>query len=107
MNIQSKTLFVKVTEPIQIGELKLTIEAQVWVVIKDNGVMVIDDIEETDYTDITYMNIPIDGYDNWKKFREFHKGMGIDFEKLICSKFDEIFTIESVGNLISNNIVLK
>jgi len=45
---------------------------------------------------MTYLTVPVDGYENWKKFKDFHLGMGINFSTIIDAKFDEIFTKEAV-----------
>jgi len=90
MKLTSKSFMLTLEETITVGELKTTLVAQV--MGTKNGF----DIDFMDNYDISYMGIEIKGYDNWKKFRAFHKEMGIDFDVHFSKKFDEIFTEEAV-----------
>ena len=95
MKLTSKSFMLILEETITIGELKATLEAQV-MGTKDSF-----DIEFLDIDEITYMGTPIEGYANWRKFKEFHKEMGIDFSSHINKKFDEIFTQEVVKEFVN------
>jgi len=95
MKLQSKSFMLILEETITIGELKATLAAQV-MGTKDSF-----DIEYMDNYDISYMGIEIKGYDNWRKFRNFHKEMGIDFDAHMSKKFDEIFTKEVVKKYVN------
>ena len=90
MKLQSKSFMLHLTEDITIGELKATLVAQVM------GTKEGFDIEFIDTYDISYMGVEISGWQNWKKFRDFHKEMGIDYDAHIQKKFEEIFTVASV-----------
>lgn len=94
MKLTSKSFMLILEETISVGELTVTVEAQV-MGTKDSF-----DVEWLDTTDISYMGIEISGYQNWKKFREFHKEMGIDFDAHINKKFNEIFTMEAVQEFV-------
>jgi len=94
MKLTAKSFMLNLEETITIGELKANLVAGV-MGTKDSF-----DIEFMDLDEITYMGIPINGYGNWKKFREFHKEMGIDFQAHIDKKFDEIFTKEAVEEFV-------
>jgi len=94
MKLTAKSFMLNLEETITVGELKLTAVAQV-MGDKDSF-----DIEFSDVTDVSYMGIEINGWQNWKKFREFHKEMGIDFQAHIDKKFDEIFTKEIVEEFV-------
>ena len=37
---------------------------------------------------------------NWKKFRNFHKEMGIDYDQILSTEFDKIFTKEAISAAI-------
>jgi len=95
MKLVSKSFMLHLEEDITIGELKMTLLAQVM------GTKEAFDIEYTDNYNISYMGIEIKGYQDWKKFREFHKGMGIDYEAHIQKKFDEIFNVASVKEYVN------
>ena len=94
MKLTSKSFMLTLEETVTVGELKVTVEAQV-MGTKDSF-----DVEWLDTTDISYMGIEIGGYQNWRKFREFHKEMGIDFDKHLQKKFNEIFTMEAVQEFV-------
>ena len=94
MKLTSKSFMLILEETISVGELKVTVEAQVM------GTKNSFDVEWLDTTDISYMGIEISGYDNWKKFRQFHKEMGIDFDAHINKKFNEIFTEMAVQEFV-------
>jgi imidazole glycerol phosphate synthase subunit HisF len=95
MKLESKSFMLTLTEDVQIGELKVTLIAQVM------GTKEGFDIEFMDQIYTSYMGIPIEGYLNWKKFRDFHKEMGIDFTAHLQTKFDEIFTIATVKKYVT------
>ena len=95
MKLQSQSFMLTLEETITIGELKATLVAQVM------GTKEGFDIEYIDSYNISYMGIEIKGYDNWKKFRAFHKEMGIDFDAHMCKRFDEIFTVAAVKKFVN------
>lgn len=96
MKMTSKRFILNLEEEVQVGELKATLVAQVM------GDKKLFDIEFIDIENISYMGIEINGYDSWKKFREFHKGMGIDFNAHLDKKFEEIFTKESIEQIVKD-----
>jgi len=95
MKLHSKHFILTLTEDVQVGELKTTIVAQVM------GNKEEFDIEFTDQINTTYMGIDVSNYQDWRKFRDFHKGMGIDYDAHLQKKFDEIFTSESVKKYVN------
>lgn len=97
MRFVNKTTLYTLEQNVQVGELKVTLCAQAWVGQDDEM-----DIEFIDTENIEYMGIPISGYDNWSKFKKFHKEMGIDFDEQLSSKFDGIFTKENVKEFIKS-----
>ena len=90
MKLTTKTVMYNFEQEVTIGDLSATVIAQVW----ENGNSI--DIEFIDHTNLIYRGIDISGYENWKKFRNFHKEMGIDFDKLLQVEFDKIFTKEAI-----------
>ena len=95
MKLQSKSFMLILEENITIGELELTLAAQVM------GTKEGFDIEHMDSYNISYMGMDLDGYQNWKKFRDFHKEMGIDYDAHIQKKFEEIFNVASVKKFVN------
>ena len=47
------------------------------------------------------MDMPIKGYDAWKKLREFHTEFGVDLHKLINDEFDKVVTDEFQQEFLS------
>ena len=95
MKLQSKSFMLTFTEDVQVGELKATLVAQVM------GTKEGFDIEFTDHFDTSYMGIEISGWQNWKKFRDFHKSIGIDYDAHLQKKFEEIFNVDSVKKYVN------
>jgi hypothetical protein len=87
--------------PIEIGELKLTAEATMFVSKNKEGNNVAE-VDFADLRDITYMGIPIDAHRGWRKFSEFHKEMGIDFNEAVDNKFIEVLNEDAVNDLIKD-----
>lgn len=94
MKLSSKAFMLNLEEKISIGELTAVLVCQV------NGDKQQFDIDFIDLGEITYMGIPIDGYDSWVKFKKFHLEMGINFGNLIDQKFNEVFTKEAVKEVV-------
>jgi predicted nuclease of restriction endonuclease-like (RecB) superfamily len=92
MKVTSKLLMVMVEVPVQVGELKCKAEMQVCRTLGhlENANEGEDDIDFADISDITYMGIPIEGYANFKKFKQFHLEMGIDWNLAIRNKLEEM-----------------
>ena len=95
MKLHSKSFMLMLTEEVQIGELKTTLVAQVM------GTKEGFDIEFTDQINTSYMGIELTNWQNWKKFREFHKEMGIDYDTHLQKKFEEIFNVASVKKYVN------
>lgn len=95
MKLIAKSFVLHLEETITVGELKTTLLASVM------GTKEGFDIEYTDQIDTSYMGMEIKGYQNWRKFRDFHKEMGIDFDAYLQKKFEEIFTVEAVKKYVN------
>lgn len=95
MKLVSKSFMLTLTEDVTIGELKTTLVAQVM------GTKEGFDIEFTDQINTSYMGIELFGWQNWKKFRDFHKEMGIDYDAHLQKKFEEIFNVASVKKYVN------
>ena len=95
MKLANKCFMLTLQEDVTIGNLKATLVAQV--MGNKSGY----DIEYIDTDNITYMGIDINGIQNWRKFRDFHKEMGIDFDEILSKEFDKIFTEEVVKDIVN------
>jgi hypothetical protein len=101
LKIKNKYLNLMVSFPVEIGELNVVCETQVWVYKNKDGTHTVD-ADFIDIEDITYMGIPINGYQNWNKFKAFHLEMGIDFDKIIHEKYRETVTKEAINELVKD-----
>ena len=101
MKVTSNVLMSNVEIPVQIGGLKLTVIHQLCIYKGKHGEASWD-VDIIDHSDITYMGIPIeDTYDAWKKFTDFHKEIGIDFNKLIREEASKVFDDKAVALLVA------
>lgn len=101
MKVTSNVLMSNVEIPVQIGGLKLTVIHQLCIYKGKHGEASWD-VDIMDRSDITYMGIPIeDTYDAWKKFTDFHKEIGIDFNKLINEEASKVFDDKAVALLVA------
>jgi hypothetical protein len=101
LKISSKLLMVTVEFPIQVGQLKTTAMASLHIYERGDGSKGCD-VEFMDQENTTYMDVKIDGYINLRKFYEFHKEMGIDFQDLLQKEFDKVWTEEFTAEYIKD-----
>jgi len=91
IKVESKTLMLNLSSEVQVGSLKATLIAMVCT--SKNGT----DIDFSDIENITYNGVPIS---DWRKFVSMNKDFGIDFDYILNTEFNEIFTEEVVKNYI-------
>jgi hypothetical protein len=102
VKVTSATLMVNVENKIEVGPLKLTAIHQVCLYENKDG-SIGHDVDLMDHTDVTYMGVPIDeDYKSWRKFVDFHKEMGINFDKLINEESDKALTEQNIKIMISD-----
>ena len=89
VTITHKTLMVTFEFPIVVGQVKTNALAQAYVSRGRSG-EIVGDFEFIDQETTTYMDMPVSGYDAWKKLKTFHLEFGVDLQKLIDKKFDEV-----------------
>ena len=100
MKVTAATLMLNIENKIEVGPLKLNVIHQVCLFEGKNG-EIARDIDFIDQTDVIYMGVPIStSYDNWKKFTNFHKEMGIDFDKLIDEESAKIVNDSTACELV-------
>jgi len=92
IKVESKVIMLNLSSEVQVGSLKATLIAQV-IVCEGK----IDCIEFMDIENPTYMGMEIS---DWKKFVNMNKEWGMDYNKVLDEKFEEIFTEEVVKNYI-------
>ena len=90
VTIVNKTLMVDFEFPIEVGQVKLLALGQAYVSRDSKSGEVLGDFDFIDQSNTTYMDMPVSGYDAWKKLREFHLEFGVNLQKLIGDKFDEV-----------------
>ncbi len=88
MKVIQTLLMVMVEVPVQVGELKCICEIQTCKSLNGENEEV--DIDMADINEVTYMGVPIQGYANFKKFKQFHLEMGIDWDKALAQKIEEM-----------------
>jgi hypothetical protein len=90
MKITSKLLYVMVEVPVQVGELKCMCEVQICKSLNEENKDDELEIEMADVNEVTYMGVPIQGYANFRKFKQFHLEMGIDWSSALANKLEEM-----------------
>ena len=90
VKITNKMMMVNFTFPIVVGQVKLDAIGQAYVYASDKTGKITGDFEFMDQETTTYMDMPVSGYDAWKKLKTFHLEFGVDLQKLIDKKFDEV-----------------
>ena len=101
LKVTSKLLMVTVEFPIEVGQLKTTATASLHIYEKKEGGRGCD-VEFMDQNNTTYMGIELGGYANWRKFCDFHKEMGIDFQSLLHKEFEKVWTDEFTAEYIKD-----
>lgn len=99
VELTHKSLHLQYSFDVKVGELTAKLQAGVWVNKNAQGETT-HDCEFQDVCDILYMGMEVKGYDNWKKFRDFHKSMGIDFDKLLDKEFEKVMTKDRLDKLV-------
>jgi hypothetical protein len=46
------------------------------------------------------MDVAIEGYENWRKFKTFHNGIGIDFDIALDKEFTKVMTKAKLDKLV-------
>ena len=100
LKIESRSVMVTLSTQVTVGELDCKCIIQCFVNFDENGKKNIDS-DFTDINNITYMGVPIEGYENWKRFRAFHDEMGINFDDAISKIVNERTTDEKLQALLT------
>ena len=101
MEVTRSTLLFNVKTPVQVGELKMNVISQVCVYMGKNGIIT-KDVDFMDHEDVTYHGVPLENtYSAWRKFVDFHKEMGIDFNKLVDEATEKAFDSKKLDLLVA------
>jgi len=93
MKKTSQLIMMNFEHEVTVGDLSATLQAQVCV---HNDHPTEPEVEFIDVINLSYRGVPIDGYSNWKKFRDFHKTMGIDYDQILDLEFEKVFTRSAI-----------
>jgi hypothetical protein len=101
--VTSKTIFLSISVPVQVGQIKLDniYQLSIYRAKESNGLLY--DIDNIDYKDVTYMGMKVDGYSGFGKLREFHKELGIDIDNEITKAASEKLDPQELEKFINDN----
>lgn len=102
--VTSKTIFLNISVPVEIGQIKLDHIYQLSIYKAKEEGKILYDIDDVDYQNVTYMGMEVDsGYKGFSKLREFHKELGIDLDKLVREKASKQLTPDELERWIIDN----
>jgi hypothetical protein len=78
MKKESASLFLTISNHVIVGPIEIDVLTQI--LIYEHEGKIRHDVEVIDYSNATFAGVEIK---EWKKFINFHKAMGIDFEQQI------------------------
>jgi len=94
VKVTSKMMMVNFEFPIVVGQISLNAIGQA-MITKDKETGELDgDFEFIDHENFTYMGMKVEGYDGWKKLKQFHSELGINLDNLINIEFNKVVTTE-------------
>jgi hypothetical protein len=93
IKLESKLIMLNYSADVQVGHLSATLIAQVTLSDKHNNI----DVDFSDIENIKFNDIEIKGYENWSKFKRMNLEYGLDYDKTLHEKFDEIFAKEAIS----------
>jgi len=101
--VLSKTIFVQIAVPVEIGQIKLDNVYQLSIYQSKEEGKILYDIDDIDYQNVTYMGMEIDGYKGFQKLKDFHKELGIDLYDVINKEASTKFKPEDLGKWVNDN----
>jgi hypothetical protein len=101
--VTSKTIFLSISVPVQVGQIKLDNVYQLSIYRAKESNNLLYDIDNIDYQNVTYMGMKVDGYKGFGKLREFHKELGIDIDNEIRKAASEKFDPQELEKWINDN----
>ena len=104
-SIESKVIFINVNVPIEIGSVKATVVTQIIISENEDGSK-LGESEIMDYTDISFMGMPIEGsYNGFKKFQSHMESMGVDINDILDKASEEILTKEEIDVIVKETVL--
>ena len=100
--ITGKTIFLNVSVPVEIGQIKLDNVYQISVYRAKEKGKVLYDIDDADYQNVFYMGMKVEGYQGFRKLREFHSGLGIDLDKLVREEASKQLTPDELERWLND-----
>jgi len=92
MKREDCVLFVNVFNEIVCGDGSFKATAHHQLIVSDEGV----DVEVMGVDHITFMGMPIEGYQEFKKFKEKMKEMGINIDKMVDDACEGLISQEFI-----------
>ena len=93
VKVERVSFMVNFNLDLEVGQVKATAVTQAFIYINNEGKLD-GDFDLADYENITYMDMPIEGYAGFKKLKEFHTNLGIDIDKLLEEKYNLVINEE-------------
>jgi hypothetical protein len=102
MKITNSTLMLTVENNIEVGPLSLKTDHMLNVYRDKTGELSYD-LDFMGRNNVVFAGVKLeDSYKAWQKFVNFHKEMGIDFDKQIRDEADKIMTDDNIMELINS-----
>lgn len=101
--VVGKTIFLNIAVPVEVGQIKLDHVYQISVYKAKEEGKILYDIDDMDNQNVTYMGMKVEGYQGFKKLREFHKELGIDLDKIIIEKASNKLTPDELEKWLNDN----
>jgi hypothetical protein len=96
--VTNRLIHLNVEVPFQIGQVKGN---AICIIFFDDSKS--PDIDFADVQDVTYMDMPVKGYEGWKKLIIFHQELGIDLNKLVDDYTESVLTESVVKQIMNEN----
>jgi hypothetical protein len=101
--VTGKTIFLNISVPVEIGQIKLDNTYQISVYRAKEKGKILYDIDDIDYQNVFYMGMKVEGYQGFKNLREFHSGLGIDLDKLVREEASKQLTPDELERWLNDN----
>jgi hypothetical protein len=101
--VTSKTIFLNISVPVEIGQIKLDHVYQISVYKAKEEGKILYDIDDMDNQNVFYMGMEVEGYKGFRKLREFHNELGIDLDKIITEKASKQLTPDELEKWLNDN----
>jgi hypothetical protein len=97
--VVNRMINLNISVPFQVGQVKGDAIVMIWF----DGALK-PDVDFADVENITYMDMKIEGYEGFKKLKDFHTELGIDLNKLIDEQTKSVMTDDVIKNICDRNL---